>query len=272
MKKIDLAGQRFGRWTVIGENPDEQSTSHKLICKCDCGNVRTVLYGNLRSGKSKSCGCLRAEKSREIGMGNSKDIAGIRFGRLIAIKRSDNKDGHTRWLCGCDCGNQITARTDYLLNGSTKSCGCLASECTPPNQTVHGMSRSKLYKVWMAMRQRCGNPRDKNYHRYGGRGIVVCDEWQNSFEAFRDWALNHGYISGKVDLDRIDNDKGYSPDNCRFVSHQINLCNTHRKVHSIINGEDITLSDAAKKYGISYRLLYQRYKRGKRGDDLIARN
>ena len=154
-----------------------------------------------------------------------------------------------------------------LRSGHTKSCGCYAVEFGFTGKR-HGKSRTKLYNVWVAMRQRCTNPNDPNYARYGGRGISVCEQWEQ-FEAFEKWALTNGYVEGEVDLDREDNDKGYTPDNCRFISHCDNLRNTHRKCHDVINGEDITLAAASEKYGISYALIYQRYKRGKRGSDLI---
>ena len=206
-------------------------------------------------------------------LGQRHDLTGRRYGRLTVIKEHhrSEKSGYY-WLCRCDCGKMAIVSGGNLRCGSTKSCGCLAAECKPPKNIKHGMSRTKLHGIWVAMRQRCTNPNDANYARYGGRGITVCDEWVNSFEAFRDWAIANGYVEGKMDLDRTDNDKGYSPDNCRFISHRENLRNTHRKLHDVINGEDITLAEAAEKYSIPYRLIYQRYKRGKRGDALIGRN
>lgn len=205
--------------------------------------------------------------------GERHDLTGRKYGRLTVVgeHHRSEKSGYY-WTCLCDCGNTAIVSGGNLRGGSTKSCGCLSAECKPPLGTKHGMSRTKLHNIWIAMKQRCTNPNDANYDRYGGRGIQVCDEWSDSFEVFRDWALANGYVEGKTDLDREDNDKGYSPDNCRFISHRDNLRNTHRKLHDVINGEDITLSEAAEKYGISYRLIYQRYKRGKRGDALIGRN
>lgn len=201
--------------------------------------------------------------------GDRKDLTGERYGRLTVLgEYSRNSHGTYFWKCRCDCGNECVVRGDNLKSGDTKSCGCFAAECKPPTTVTHGMSRTKLYQVWVAMKQRCENPNDENFDRYGGRGIAVCDEWKQ-FEPFMEWALANGYVEGAVDLDREDNDQGYSPDNCRFIKHRENLRNTHRKVHDTIRGEDMTLSEAAERYGIPYRLIYQRYKRGKRGDDLI---
>lgn len=146
----------------------------------------------------------------------------------------------------------------------------------PPLLIKHGLlkkgkKREKLYNIWVAMKQRCNNPNDANFARYGGRGIKVCKEWMDDYITFKSWCLDNGYKEG-LDLDRKDNDGGYNPMNCRFITHRENLANTHRRIHDVINGEDISLSDAAYKYGLSYKLLYNRYKRGKRGNDLIAYN
>lgn len=143
----------------------------------------------------------------------------------------------------------------------------------PPLHIKHGClkngHREKLYNVWISMRQRCNNPKDVNFNRYGGRGIKVCNEWDD-YLTFKRWCLENGYKEG-LDLDRRDNDKGYNPKNCRFVSHRINTANTHRRRHDVICGEDISLTEASIKYNLSYKLLYNRYSRGWRGDRLISR-
>lgn len=200
----------------------------------------------------------------------SKDITGQRFGRLVAIKRLEkDKWGSYYWLLKCDCGNYTKTVIGNLTGGSVKSCGCLAAECMPPSGFKHGGSRTKLYHVWDAMRERCNNPNNRFYDRYGGRGITICKEWDD-FAVFREWAYANGYVEGEVDIDRIDNDKGYSPDNCRWTSHRENLANTHRKITDVVNGEELTLSAMAIKYGKKYHTVYTRYIRGKRGNDLIA--
>lgn len=162
-------------------------------------------------------------------MAKPKDITGQRFGKLIAIERTGRKQHGTYfWKCKCDCGNFTEATVSNLLSGNVKSCGCLRK---PPIMTIHGGSkhgaREKLYNIWVAMKQRCYNENDANYERYGGRGISVCDEWKDDYVAFRSWCYTHGYQQG-LELDRENNDKGYSPDNCRFVTHRDNLLNTHR--------------------------------------------
>lgn len=202
--------------------------------------------------------------------GNRKDLSGEKYGRLTVIREAGYRDYVYFWECACECGTVKVVNGSELKRGKVKSCGCLQKENKPPVMVRHGMARSKLYRVWVAMRQRCNNPNDQNFARYGGRGIKVAAEWDD-FETFATWARNNGYVEGLVDLDREDNDKGYSPENCRFISHKDNLKNTHRKVHTVIDGVDMPLSDVAEKYGLPYNRIYMRYKSGKRGGALVAR-
>lgn len=203
-------------------------------------------------------------------MAKPKDITNVRSGKLVALERGYKFGDTYKWKCRCDCGNITYVTVSNILHGNTLSCGCL--KVNPPLNIKHGESihgqREKLYQVWVAMKQRCTNPNDRNYARYGGRGIKVCNEWKSSYEVFKRWCIENGYVEG-LDIDRIDNDAGYGPDNCRFVTHQRNLLNTHRRLHAVIGGEDISLRDAADKYGITYKCIYHRYRRGKRGDDLV---
>ena len=200
--------------------------------------------------------------------GQREDLTGKRFGRLVVIAEDHLENRQYYWLCKCDCGNLTVKSGNEMKWGKVKSCGCLRAECKPPLMQTHGMSRSKLYRIWTAMKQRCENEHDPNYFRYGGRGIAVCDEWK-AFEPFEKWALSNGYVEGKYDLDRTDNDKGYCPENCRFISHKDNLRNTHRKIEVELDGEIIPLAEAAERYNQPYNRVYMRYERGWRGEDLV---
>ena len=155
-----------------------------------------------------------------------KDLTGQRFGRLVVLERAENNmHRKTQWKCRCDCGNERVIEGNSLRRGVTKSCGCLHIEVFSAFNTTHGKEQSRLYSVWKGMKNRCSNPNHCAYKRYGGRGITICEEWLHDFQAFYDWASANGYDEnaprGQCTIDRIDNDKGYSPDNCRWVDMKI---------------------------------------------------
>lgn len=166
------------------------------------------------------------------------DLTGQRFGKLVVLEEgipiiNPNGQRSITWICKCDCGNEKIIRGTSLRNGSTVSCGCFHKEQVRTMMKKHGDAHnSRLYSVWMNMRRRCNDPKNKNYHSYGGRGIKVCDEWANDYIAFRTWALSNGYKedikeSGRNDItiDRIDVNGNYEPGNCRFLTCRENCLN-----------------------------------------------
>lgn len=166
-----------------------------------------------------------------------ENIQGQRFGRLTALRYDHtNKYGNAVWECQCDCGQKMFAMTASLKNGNTRSCGCLHREIVSQQRKTHGDAHSRLHRVWQGMNQRCTNPNRKHYEHYGGRGITVCEEWRNSFEAFREWAMANGYNPnakrGECTLDRIDVNGNYSTENCRWITNAEQQRNKRKGVKS----------------------------------------
>lgn len=186
------------------------------------------------------------------------DLIDRRFGRLIVeefagIKISPCGTKRKMWKCKCDCGNETIANTSSLLNGSTKSCGCWKREKIVKHNTTHDGVHDRLYGIWKNMKRRCNNPKDSHFAYYGGKGIKVCDDW-NDYSNFRSWALSNGYDEnadfGECTIDRIDNDGDYSPANCKWSSRTEQANNTSRNRYVEFQGKRLTIAEFARAMNI----------------------
>lgn len=200
------------------------------------------------------------------------DYTGHKQGMLTVIERCYQKDKWNRalWKCKCECGREKILPAGSIRAGQ-KSCGCLWTS----SKLTHGGSGTRLYNVYHAMISRCKNPNVKTYNLYGGRGIKVCDEWAHNFEAFKEWAIRNGFDEnaprGKTTIDRIDVDKDYSPENCRICDQKTQSRNTRRNHTIEINGIKKTIVEWSEYSGVCRGTIYDRYKFGVRGMDLISK-
>lgn len=182
------------------------------------------------------------------------DLTGEKFGRLTVVSHIGVR-GRRRhfWRCECECGAFHEAASDNLKKGRVTSCG----GCYKPGSKnkTHGLSTSSTYHIWATMKARCYNPNNENFHRYGGRGITMCSRWRESFEAFLD---DMGERPKGHSIDRINNDLGYGPDNCRWATGADQMRNTRATRKLTLHGKVQTLTDWAKEIGISATGLQRR--------------
>lgn len=198
-------------------------------------------------------------------------LDGRRFGRLVVIGkaapylRPNGVRGPSRWLCKCDCGAETTVVGNSLVGGDTRSCGCRATDQLAQRSTTHGhcrnRSRSAEYRSWLSMLNRCRNRNLDCYPDYGGRGITVCERWASSFESFL--ADMGPRPSAEYSLDRINNDKGYEPSNCRWATRREQGCNK-RNNHVVEYGDQmVALSEYCRRTGAPYARTIWRLKHSK---------
>lgn len=271
----DLTGERFGKLVVIEKAPAEfdyiiPATGkhvYKWKCKCDCGNIKYITDNQLRYGYTKSCGCLRKdllkEKSKTKKNKQDVELQGQKFGLLTVIEdglyRTNSQGAKIKQCkCRCECGNEVYVNVYHLLDGHTKSCGCTRKDNF--KYITHGMSKEQLYIRYIGIKNRCYLPSNREYKNYGGRGIKICDEWlgENGYLNFKEWAISHGYTP-ELTIDRIDNNKGYSPDNCRWVSYKEQGRNKSNNLFITYNNETHPLCEWVEILGISWGKIRYRY-------------
>lgn len=264
--KTDLTGVRCGKLEVIkfiGYKETKTDTYKHVYdmweCKCDCGNNYTCPGIFIRNNRVKSCGCAK-----------KKDLTGLRFGKLVVIDYAGKNDtGKIMWNCRCDCGNYRIVRSDVLVRGEAISCKECAKERYRELVTKHGLSHSRLYKLFRNIITRCYNPHAENYILYGGRGIRICDYWYTpedisiGFMRFYNWAITHGYhdpLPGEpkiewLTIERQNVNGDYEPDNCCWITMREQQRNKRTNKY-IFDGEEVlTYSEMSRKYNITNTYL-----------------
>lgn len=205
------------------------------------------------------------------------DLLGRRFERLIVVayegtRKRDAKHSDTIWVCKCDCGNEATVTGSLLTMRTTRSCGCLKIECSIRQghaNAKHQMSGTREHQAWVALKARCLNPSNAGWVNYGGRGISVCQEWLNSFEAFyRDMGPRPG---PGYSIDRRDNERGYEPSNCFWATSKEQTRNRRSNRWLEIDGFRRTLSEWCELYNVRLPMVRQRILKGMNPKDALTK-
>jgi len=227
---LSIIGKKFQKLTVISRNK-----KNYWNCICDCGNEIFVSTSNLK--RQISCGCHPRL--------DAKDLLGRKFEKLTIISIF-KQPPNTQYLCKCDCGNEKIAFRRYLLHGQTISCGCIRKSSPHLFKKTHGLIKTKAYQSWQAMKNRCLNKNNKFFKNWGGRGITICNKWLESFENFFE---DMGDRPKGMSLERIDNNKGYYKDNCKWIPKENQSKNRRGNIYLNINGEILTARETWIKNG-----------------------
>lgn len=186
------------------------------------------------------------------------DLTGQKFSKLTVIKRAESQKSRTMWICECECGNETIVSSGNLKSKAVKSCGCLLRK---PHNISHNESHTPLYRKWISMIYRCENPNHIAYKDYGQRGITVCDEWHD-YLIFKRW-VEDTKPNGEFTIDRIDNSKGYCPENCRWANKKEQANNRRSNVQIEYQGEIHNLTEWSEILGFNYKTVHNRmYKLG----------
>lgn len=272
----DYIGTRIGYSTVIGETDEKaKDGSFQWVFRCDCGKEFFAIPRNFIKGSCKSCGCVRFKNIEigEYGVGtrtrvNPKDFIGRKNNLLtvIGIEKPES-GGRLKLKCRCDCGNTTYVFPYQFTSGDVKSCGCKKKNIWNGHREVkwqikHGLCGTRVYHEWTAMKDRCYNPNAQNYDRYGGRGIIMCDEWKNDVTKFADWVDSVGGFKKGLSVDRIDNNGPYAPWNCRLATAKEQLRNIRTNRILEYNGESHCMAEWAEMLGMKYSTLVNRLFKG----------
>ena len=257
--QLDIIGSKFNSFTVVSfeySKKNKYQFDYFYKCKCECGKEIIVSRHSLINGITKNCGCKH----------NLESLLGKKIGKLLVVSYDDNiiRGKGRKCICKCDCGNTYVTWDRIIRYGNRQSCGCLEAERTQGTYR-HGFCRkdktNRLYKIWSGMKDRCYNKNNPEFCNYGGREIIVCQQWLDDFINFKDWALENGY-SEKLTIDRIDNNGNYSPENCRWADRFMQGNNKRNCIFISYKGKTQTLAQWSRETGINRTTLKYRYSQG----------
>jgi hypothetical protein len=251
----NIVGLKFNRLTVVGLTIN--NNKKYCLCVCDCGKNKTILAASVYSGHTRSCGCLQKEKAAR----KKIDLIGNKFGRLTVIDRAITHNRQYKWICKCDCGKEVSVFSGSLTRGLTTSCGCYQKECATANATKHGYHKTRTYNSYLNILSRCYDKKSARYYRYGGRGITVCDRWLGN-GGFINFLEDIGKAPKDRQIDRINNDGNYEPENCRWATKKEQANNKSTNVFLTYSGITRTISGWAEQIGIKASCLYARKRCG----------
>jgi hypothetical protein len=252
---VDHTGKKFSRLTLV-ERIAEKYKPTMYRCICDCGSDVIIKANAIVTGNTLSCGCLRADAARDRGMQKSGnklpmkqeyDLTGKRFGRLVVESVQQESHTENKWVCICDCGNKSLVGRSSLMQGNTKSCGCLAEERRSKGNIKHSMHGCQEYQPWKNMWNRCTNPAGKNYEFYKDK--TPPDEWRD-FAVFKNDVGDRPSMSHT--LDRVGNSMPYSPSNCRWATKSEQMRNKSNTIMVVYNGVVMPFIEACEILGLDY--------------------
>lgn len=211
-----MIGNKYNSWTIIGIKKNPYSGKTQYVCKCECGIEKSLFLHPLVSNKSKKCRYCHFENLRKY-----KIKIGDKFGKWLVLKKI-KISSQIKNVCKCECNiESIISNIDLVKGKSTRCNSCYKRDGNPS----HNKSKTSTYRIWQSLKYRCLNPKSKDYEYYGARGITVCERWL----MFKNFLEDMGEKSNNLQIDRIDNNLGYSKENCRWVTAKQNCNNRRRK-------------------------------------------
>lgn len=256
---VEMVGKTFGRLTVLSRDGVSKEGKAMWRCRCDCGTVSTHNGKLIRDGTTNSCGCLVHERSSKF-----VDLVGKRFGILTVLKYVDNNTSNrrvSRFLVRCDCGVEKIVIATVIKK--SKSCGCLTNELIRKEHMTHGDTiggRTKEYRAWKSIKDRCYLKTSKNYKNWGGRGITMCKKWRASYEPFLEYM---GRAPSKLhQVERPKNMGNYGPGNAIWALPKVQSRNRRTNVYATHKGEKLCALDWSIKLKMKYWTVIRRIKAG----------